>query len=177
MMRRHLFVGILLALFLALSPAISADQTVDEGPKINASAPRFALPDISGKMVDLSTLKGKIIVLNFWAFWCDTWKAEMPSLRELASKQDELGFKIVAISVDGTRLQEFLSHTHGDVPFAVLLDSDKKISTAYNIKHVPTVVILDKNGNVRYVARAYPGNQAVLTEIRKLETKISNVAQ
>ena len=107
-------------------------------------------------------------MLNFWAFWCDTWKAEMPSLEELAGQQDELNFRLVAVSVDGTRLAEFARRTGGRVPFPVLLDGGGRVSARYRVRHVPTVVVIGPDGVVRFTAYGYPGNHILLRELHKI---------
>jgi peroxiredoxin len=119
--------------------------------------------------VRLDDYRGRIVFLNFWAFWCDTWKAEMPHLHALIPQQDELGFRLIAISVDGTRLPEFQNRTAGGkFPFPVLLDVGGQVSARYQVAHVPTVVIIDRAGRARYTATGYPGNHVVLRELRKL---------
>ena len=138
------------------------------GPPVGAAAPLFTLPDVSGRPSGLGDYKGRTVVLNFWAFWCDTWKAEMPSLTELAGRQDEMGFRLVAVSVDGTRLSEFARRTGGSVPFPVLLDAGGRVSARYQVHHVPTVVIVGPDGVVRFTAYGYPGNHVVLRELRKI---------
>src|SRR5580700_9880457 len=108
-----------------------------------AHAPDFTLPDLQGKVLSLQEMRGHVVVLNFWAFWCDTWKEELPHLKELAKEQSDRDFRLVAISVDGTRLQEFVDRTNGDIGFPVLLDAGGEVSASYKVAHVPTVVILD----------------------------------
>jgi peroxiredoxin len=135
-------------------------------------APPFSLPDIHGKQVRREEFRGQIVVLNFWAFWCDTWKAEMPHLQELVPQQQELGFRLIAISVDGTRLPEFQNRTGGGrTPFPVLMDVGGQVSARYKVAHVPTVVIIDRAGRVRYTATGYPGNNVVLHAVRKLASE------
>jgi peroxiredoxin len=162
-------VGTALALAVLFAIPVSAGDTSD-GPAIGSMAQPFALPDTTGKLARLSDYQPGIVMLNFWAFWCDTWKAEMPYLRDLSDEQDDLGFRIVAISVDGTRLPVFERNTRGKTPFPVLLDPGGAVSQAYSIRHVPTVVLIDETGRVRYSAHGYPGNQVILSEIRKIES-------
>lgn len=135
---------------------------------IGASAPAFTLPDTEGRARSLSEWAGRPVVLNFWAFWCDTWKAELPSLRELAADQSTLGFSLVAVSVDGTRVPEFTRQRGTPTPFPVLLDMQSVVSQAYGVAHVPTVVILDGQGRVRYTHIGYPGDDAVRSVLRRL---------
>ena len=136
---------------------------------LGSMAPAFVLPDFQGKQVRLEDFRGQIVVLNFWAFWCDTWKAEMPHLQELSSQQADLGFRLVAVSVDGTRLPEFRKRANGGkIPFPVLMDVGGQVSARYEVAHVPTIVVIDRAGRVRYTASGYPGNHVVLREVRRL---------
>ena len=177
-MKRHIFLRLLLtsAACLCLSgrqvahPAPPADEPT---LPLGSTAPDFTLPDIDGQPHDLRdwAVPGQITVLNFWAFWCDTWKAEMPHLRTLAPLQKERHFQLVAISVDGTRLAEFRQQNREPTPFPVLLDGGGTISRAYLIAHVPTVVILDSAGRIRYFHVGYPGNDVVLSTIRKIASE------
>jgi len=158
----------LLCALLFLSAAGAAGADTQNGPPVSGSAPVFVLPDMQGRPFQLENYRGQTLVLNFWAFWCDTWKAEMPSLKELAAQQGELKFRLVAISVDGTRLSEFERQTGGAVPFPVLLDSEGRVSARYRVHHVPTVVIVGPDGIVRFTAYGYPGNYIILRELRKI---------
>jgi peroxiredoxin len=143
--------------------------TTDVSNLLNQSAPDFSLSDVSGAPQALSTWRGRVVVLNFWGFWCDTWKAELPYLKDLSDRQSDLGFKLVAVSVDGTRLSEFDAHK-GTITFPVLLDVGGNTRKSYEVSHVPTVVVIDRNGIVRYVKSGYPGNDAVLSIVRKLSS-------
>ncbi|HZT41989.1 MAG TPA: TlpA disulfide reductase family protein [Chthonomonadaceae bacterium] len=154
---------------IGLLGTMGSAPPIQTGGKVGQVAPEFTLPDIKGHPVRLQDFKGKPVVLNFWAFWCDTWKDEMPHLKALAARQDELGFRLVAISVDGKRLQEFLNRTKGEVPFPVLLDAGGGVSARYTISHVPTVVIVDAGGRVRSVKVGYPGNHVILAVLRPLK--------
>ncbi len=171
------------------SAAASGSGKTAEGPVIGCVAEEFALPDIHGHLVRLRELRSgqnddqaqaaeprtpgqdapAVVMLNFWAFWCDTWSAEMPSLRELSERRSDLNFRMAAISVDGARLPEFLRGTKdAPSPFPVLLDTGGRVSARYRIRHVPTVILLDRQGRVRYCAYGYPGNEVILNQIRKI---------
>ena len=163
--------GALFLCLLLLCPLAARAQPRAEapnGPPVGTSAPTFVLPDLQGRAFRLEDYKGQTLVLNFWAFWCDTWKAELPSLEELSGRQDEMSFRLVAVSVDGTRLSEFAKRTGGDVPFPVLLDGGGRTSARYRVRHVPTVVIIGPDGVVRFTAYGYPGNHVILRELRKI---------
>ncbi|HEV2474795.1 MAG TPA: TlpA disulfide reductase family protein [Chthonomonadales bacterium] len=131
------------------------------------TAKQFTLPDSHGATLRLPANDGRILVLNFWAFWCDTWKAEMPHLKELARRQNALRFQLVCVSVDGTRLEGFENAAGRSLPFPVLLDAGGNVTRAYNVQHVPTVIVIDPEDHIRFRWTGYPGNGPVLREIRK----------
>jgi peroxiredoxin len=163
----------LLAILAALAPEAKGAER--NGPPVGQAAPAFSLPDTHGEQHALSEFGGRITVLNFWAFWCDTWKAELPSLRELANRQDELGFRLAAVSVDGSRYPEFQRLTHDSFPFPMMMDVGGKVSRQYAIGHVPTVVVIDPAGVVRYTHYGYPGNDAVLSVVRRIASERTRV--
>ena len=165
---RRTYASVLIMVLFLLLTLGTAHAAAPNGPPVGGQAPAFVLPDVQGKPFRLEDHKGQTLVLNFWAFWCDTWKAELPSLTELSDRQEELGFRLVAVSVDGTRLSEFAHRTGGTVPFPVLLDGGGRVSARYRVHHVPTVVILGPDGVVRFTAYGYPGNSVVLRELRKI---------
>jgi peroxiredoxin len=131
------------------------------------AAPEFDLPDLSGKRVRLEALRGRFVLLTFWAFWCDTWKDVAPQLADLASRRSDLNFCIVAISVDGTRLPELLARRGAPPPFPVALDIGGKATEQYRVEHVPTVMLLDAAGRIRYTCVGWPGNQVILNHLRE----------
>ena len=140
----------------------------DGGPQVGAKLPTATLLDMAGKPVALSAIQDRVLVLNFWAFWCDTWRAERPQLCELATRQEELGFRLVAVSVDGSWTDVFRHDAgRGAVPFTVLLDSKRALSGAMGVRRVPTLVVLNRRRTVSFVHEAYPGNMKVLAAIRR----------
>ena len=166
MSRQNLICILILWIISGILPSRAAKT--DATSNVGSIAPVFTLPDVKGKTFDLQAHRGEIVVLNFWAFWCDTWKAELPHLKTLAARQEEMGFRLVAVSVDGTRLREFMNITNGNLPFPVLLDGGASVSQRFRIAHVPTVIILDGAGKIRYRTFGYPGNDVVLHEITRI---------
>jgi len=135
---------------------------------VGGRAPDFTLPTVRGNPVSLGALRGRPLVLNFWAFWCDTWKAQMPHLRSLAAQRRDLDFEVLAVSVDGTRMHTYRSHEPQGVPFPVALDHGGAVTRAYGVQKVPTVLVVDAHGVVRYRASGYPGNGPILAVLRRL---------
>jgi len=107
------------------------------------------------------------VVLNFFAFWCDTWIAELPQLRELAGEQQDLGFRLLSVSVDG-KWTDQLRVVCGDEPppWAVLIDRGSRLSRQLGLRRVPTLLVLNRERRVTAAFEAYPGNPALLKAIR-----------
>ena len=108
------------------------------------------------------------MVLNFWAFWCDTWKAEMPSLNELAGRQDEMGFRWSPSAWTARACPSSRAGRAAAGPVPRPARRRRPGLHPYGVPHVPTVVIMDRAGIVRFTAYGYPGNHVVLRELRKL---------
>jgi len=113
------------------------------------TAPDFTLTDMQGKHVSLSDLKGKVVILNFWATWCPPCKEEMPSMERLYRQFKDQGLVIVAVNVekDGRgAVQSFLQRS--PYTFPILLDSDAEVQNLYKVFRFPETFILDRNGMV-----------------------------
>ena len=136
----------------------------------SALAPSFTLPSRSGDTVSLAQLKGKVVMLNFWASWCGPCRQEMPLLDQMHKRYSALGFTLVGVNVDANSkdAEEWLSKT--PVSFPVLFDRESKVSAMYDVKAMPSTVFIDRKGNVRYLHRGYkPGDEsAYLDQIRTL---------
>lgn len=138
-------------------------QTVETNPSvfIGKPAPDFALQDLHGKRFLLSSLRGKAVLLNFWATWCGPCKIETPWLSELRDKYASQGFEVVGVSTEGEALKpgdraghvrqqaaidDFLQLTQPS--YTILLDGDS-ISQLYGgLNALPTTFYLNKDGIV-----------------------------
>ncbi|MHB9112529.1 MAG: TlpA disulfide reductase family protein [Thermoleophilia bacterium] len=119
---------------------------VEEG----SQAPNFTLPLMSGGEVSLEDYKGKVVLLNIWATWCNPCREEMPYMEQLYQNMKGKPFEILAVSIDtrGSRDVEPFVKKLG-LTFPILLDSDKKVNNLYQATGVPETFIIDKNGIVR----------------------------
>ncbi len=117
-------------------------------PVTGAPAPDFALRDLSGQTVRLSSLKGQVVLINFWATWCIPCRAEMPAIQQAYSARKNQGFTVLAVN-----LNEPITEVHSYVDnlkinFPVLLDAGDSISTLYRVRGYPTSFFVDRNGTV-----------------------------
>lgn len=120
-------------------------------PHNSKAAPDFALKDIHGQPVNLAQLKGKPILLNFWATWCGACLEEMPSMQRLYDASQNNGdFHIIAISIDRSNFEKVNQYVKNlNLSFPILLDPDRKTRKAYFIRSLPTSYLIDSEGKLR----------------------------
>jgi peroxiredoxin len=119
----------------------------------DAAASLFALPSLDGPTQELARLRGRVVLVHFFATWCEPCRAEMASLRELQSRLAGRPFAIVPISVaeaDGAVRRFFAGEA---TPFAILLDRDRAVAKAWNIHTLPSTVVLDGGLKPRFIAQ------------------------
>jgi thiol-disulfide isomerase/thioredoxin len=135
-----------------------------------AAAPAFTLPSRAGQSVALESLKGKVVMLNFWASWCGPCRQEMPLLEQMHKRYSKQGFALLGVNVDTeTGDAEKLLKTTA-VSFPILFDKENKVSQLYNVNAMPSSVFIDRKGNVRALHRGYKaGDESeYLDQIRAL---------
>lgn len=117
-------------------------------PNVGDIAPDFELQTLDGKKMRLSDLKGKVVMLNFWATWCPPCKQEMPVMQEAYQKYKDQGFEIAAVNIGETdvAVQSF-AKTQG-LTFPIWLDYNKDITRQYKIGPIPSSFFIDANGIV-----------------------------
>ncbi len=111
-------------------------------------APEFSVKDIHGNLVSISSLKGNVILLNFWATWCPPCVSEMPSMDRLYQSFRHKGLTVIGVSMDGSvsAVKSFIKKN--PVSFIVIVDSKQAISRSYKAFMTPLTFIIDKRGIV-----------------------------
>jgi peroxiredoxin len=135
-----------------------------------APAPGFTLMSRDGRQVSLAQFKGDVVMINFWASWCGPCRQEMPLLDSIYKQYKDLGFTLIGVNVepDSGAANHWLQQT--PVSYPILYDTQSKVSKLYQVQAMPTTVIIDRKGMVRYVHRGYlPGDEnGYLNSIRAL---------
>ncbi|MDH3388767.1 MAG: TlpA family protein disulfide reductase [Gammaproteobacteria bacterium] len=152
-----------LVFFLSISGMGLASAASVKGP-----APNFTLKSLSGENLKLSEMTGNVVLINFWASWCGPCREEMPLLNALHKKYEPLGFTVIGVNVeeDVNNARGFLKSF--PVNFPVLLDNTNKVSKQYNVIAMPTTVVVDRDGNMRYLHKGYkPGDEDKYTKMVK----------
>ena len=125
---------------------------------ISGKASNFTLKSRSGKNIKLSELRGQVVMLNFWASWCGPCRKEMPLLEKISKKYKRLGFTLLGVNVeqDSNAAKRYLKDVK--VSFPILFDRTNKTSKLYNVSAMPTTILIDRNGNKRFLHKGYkPG--------------------
>jgi peroxiredoxin len=117
--------------------------------RLPVQAPDFALKDWSGREVKLSSLRGQVVLVNFWATWCPTCVVEMGSMERLVELERGKKFHLLAVSVDDDwpPIRKFFAK---GTPLDVVLDSARAVPTAWGTKQFPESFLIDKDGTIRY---------------------------
>ena len=116
-------------------------------PAGSRQAPDLVLPDLAGKTVSLASFRGKPVLVNFWATWCDTCRAEMPDIEQLFRRSGER-FSVIGVSMDEnayTAVPPFLKEH--DITFPILV-ADRKVSNSYAVRGLPTAYLIDAEGRI-----------------------------
>ena len=136
---------------LLMAAVVNADINIEP-------APDFALKSHSGENLRLSEFRGEVVMINFWASWCGPCRQEMPLLDELYTQYQPLGFTILGVNVeeDPSKAKQLLKES--PVNFPILYDDKSEVSKLYKVVAMPSTVLVDRDGNVRYLHQGYkPG--------------------
>lgn len=136
---------------------------------LNDKAPDFKLRDLDGKEVKLSSLKGKTVILDFWATWCPPCRASFPGMKKAVEKyasNPNVRFLFIdtreRVEDKKKNAADFLAKNQ--YPFHVLLDLDSKVLELYRVPGIPTKFVIDKNGMVRFKVVGFGGNTDQMLE-------------
>ena len=151
------------AAYAADLPPLSHSLTM-QAPK---PAPALKLKDLDGKTLDLAQLKGKVVLINFWATWCPPCRREMPSMERLsqAFKGQPLVVLAVDVGEDPDTIEAFNSQLDTVPTFPILLDTRSRTMQSWKVAGLPTTFLVDKRG--RIVASAIGGREFDHPEIVK----------
>ena len=151
------FVGALVAVMLFAGIRIARNNRANgpaNGQLMGATAPDFELSSLDGSSVRLSSLRGKAVLLNFWATWCVPCKTEMPWFVELQKQYGPQGFQIVGVAMDDASTDDIAKFAKDlGVNYPILLGKEAVGLSYGGVNVLPTTFFLDRNGKV--IAREF----------------------
>jgi peroxiredoxin len=136
-------------------------------------APPLALPDEEGtKTWRLSELRGKVVLVNFWATWCPPCRKELPSMERLWCQFEDAGLVVLGVNVGETGDQVFAFSNGLETPltFPLLLDEDSRVARSWPVKGLPTTFLIDKQGRMAFgvVGGREFDSPAIVRQVREL---------
>ncbi len=118
-------------------------------PLVGGPAPPFTLNDLEGRPVNLMDYQGKVVLLTFWATWCEPCKKEMPEIEAAYEQHKDQGFVVLAVNFgENPDPARSFAH-HGRLTFPVLLDPSVKVASRYGVVSLPVSFFINSNGIVR----------------------------
>lgn len=147
--RSSILAVLLVAVVYALVSNITKDNTKAD---VGDQAPDFELQQINKnderKTIQLSDLKGKGVMVNFWGTWCKPCEAEMPYMQNLYEEYKDKGIEIVAVNLDSTKLVVHRFIEKYDLTFPVVYDSSEEVMNAYNVGPIPSSFFINPEGEI-----------------------------
>jgi thiol-disulfide isomerase/thioredoxin len=143
-------VRLLLALAAALQ--VAAAGAAELAPWKGGPTPPLALEDFEGRVHRLADYRGRVVLVNFWATWCEPCREEMPSMEKLRASLAGRPFEILAVNLaePRSRIEKFLRSMR--LGFPLLLDRDSRTARAWKARVLPASFLIGRDGRIRYVA-------------------------
>jgi thiol-disulfide isomerase/thioredoxin len=169
---RRFFSALSLLTLLCMAPAaaqLPLPELSHELTRLSTpiQAPDFQLEDMDGEKYSLESYRGKVVILNFWATWCPPCRREIPSMEALHQAFRDEAFAILAINEWETEdhVFAFMGQLPVEPSFPILLDTDSEVATNFDVKGLPTTLLLDPQGRIVY--RAVGGRDFDHPEVKK----------
>jgi peroxiredoxin len=134
---------------------------------VGTPAPDFTLPDLENKPLRLSEVKGRVILLDFWATWCAPCREALPNVELLYRDFKDKGLLVVGISAEEPRDQAAFMEKFG-YTFRFLVDANEKVKNLYGVGGIPVTVLIDRDGNIKLFEMGSSSYDSLRETVRKM---------
>jgi len=144
--------------------------TLNAQVKVGQLAPEISLPDTKDNVINLSSLKGKVVLIDFWASWCMPCRASIPEVVKLYNKYQSKGFEVYGVSIDEKKSAWLKAIKHDQITYPQVNDKAgwyAKVTEVYGVNEIPATFLLNKKGEI----------VALNLEGKNLEDKINELLQ
>jgi cytochrome c biogenesis protein CcmG/thiol:disulfide interchange protein DsbE len=163
-MKRTLVTAFSFLLFLSCS--------MGNATKEGKVAPDFELPSLDGQQVSLSEFRGKVVILDFWATWCNPCRLELPHFVALHQEFGKDALQIIGVSLDRVGSKEVEAFVREwKIPYIVVMGNREVVRNYGGIRGIPTTFVIDKNGNIYRKYVGYRDKEVFERDIRALLEK------
>jgi len=169
MKRSNLFLS--LPLILCLGSLFLFSHCAREPKQVSTSvAPDFTLKTLEDQEISLSELKGKVVLLDFWATWCGPCRESIPHLIQLYRTYQDKGFVLIGLSMDKKGDVDTVRHfvKSMDIPYPIILTPDD-VTRNYGVTGIPTTILIDKEGKIQGKMVGFNSSIAQQTSARVAE--------
>lgn len=165
-MKNLLAITVILLSLVALGACGSAQAINPEDVVVGKTIPDFSLTSLEGKTIDKESLKGEIVVLNFWASWCTPCISEIPELKEVAANSNA---KVIGIALDETGLETVKPFVQAHQINYTVMVGDQELFQQFNGVGIPYTLVLDRSQKIVKIYRGPTDRESLEADLKKIQ--------
>ncbi|WP_139489229.1 thiol-disulfide oxidoreductase ResA [Brevibacillus dissolubilis] len=163
---RVAILGVLVAaLVFAIYSSLSQDDVVGKGD----TAPNFYSTEVGGKSVQLTDLRGKGVVVNFWGSWCEPCKEEMPALEKMWHTYKDQGVVFIGLNIGESEITATQFAKQMGVTFPIWMDPKREVTKVYKVSSIPATYFIDKDGEIQDVFVGPMSEEIIKEKVEKIK--------
>ncbi|SOC21830.1 peroxiredoxin [Ureibacillus xyleni] len=170
--RRRLFMRLIILIIMCGAIVFTIYNSLTKEKReviqVGDTAPDFELVDMNGKTHKLSEYKGQGVFLNFWGTWCKPCEREFPIIDKYYQEYQDEGIQVLAVNIAETDFTVNNYVERKGLTFPVLIDKSKSVMSAYNIKPLPTTVLVNPEGKIEKIITGEMTDESILNYMKQI---------